>query len=143
MENEKNMIMIPRCDRVSIDLDSKNQLNLLRAYFNLNRFSDNVIVKETRNGFHVVGEVKGRTPEQNLHIRAMLNDCEGRLELDELRLRAGLEGCIETKFFYKKVTKYIKMKNGKLKKLVIMGRETDYNILSQQFWGIRHIDKNK
>lgn len=137
--------MIPRADRVSIDLDSKNQFILLKTHFNMewilrlyNKKDEVVNDKETNKGFHVIGEFKNRTPEQNIYIRTVLNDCEGRLELDERRLKAGLEDCIETKFFYKKIVNTIKMKNGKLKKITVISRETDYNIMSQQFWGVKH-----
>lgn len=116
--------MIPRDNRISIDLDTKNQFKLLSVYFNMKRLTDIVEVKETRKGFHVKGYFKDRTPEQNMLIRTMLGDCEGRLELDEERLRLGLTECIETLFFIKKVGK-------------IVSRETDYNIMAEQFWGAK------
>lgn len=126
--------MIFRPDRVSIDLDTKNQVKLLSTYFNMkwlmhyirddktnNGYMEE---KETNKGYHIKGYFKYRGPEQNLHIRRMLGDCKNRLEMDERRLKAGLDECIETLFTYKKV-------NG------VVSRETDYNIMSEQFWGFR------
>jgi hypothetical protein len=118
------IMMFPRVHRISIDLDTKNQFKLLKAYFNMKRFSDNVEVKETGKGFHVKGYFENRTPEQNIHIRRMLGDCEGRLELDERRLQVGLGEFIETLFIWKKIRGKVTM-------------EQDYNIMSEQFWGFK------
>jgi hypothetical protein len=118
------MIIFPRIHRVSIDLDSKNQFNLLKVYFNMKRISEHVEVKETGKGFHVKGYFENRTPEQNIHLRRILGDCAGRLELDERRLAVGLGEFIETLFTWKKIKGKVTM-------------EEDYNIMSEQFWGFR------
>jgi hypothetical protein len=121
--------MILRHNRVSIDLDTKNQFQLLKAFFNLKRISTQIEVRETAHGFHVIGRVQNRTGEENLHIRRMLNDCEGRLELDEKRLKAGLDDCVDTLFRYKRIVDRF----GK----DIISREEPYNIMSEQFWGVK------
>jgi hypothetical protein len=121
--------MILRHNRISIDLDTKNQFQLLKAYFNLKRLTTQTEVRETVHGFHVIGRMDNRTGEQNIHVRMMLNDCEGRLELDEKRLDAGLDDCIDTLFRYKRIVDRF----GK----DIIGREEPYDIMSEQFWGFR------
>lgn len=130
-----NMVKIVRNDRVSIDLDTKNRFILLKTHFNMkwllrlyNKKDEIIDDRETNKGYHVVGKFKKRTPEQNMQIRRILGDCEGRLELDELRLNAGLGDCIETLFFFKKVSR-----NGK----TVISREEPLNIMAEQFWGFK------
>ena len=64
---------------LGIDLDSKNQFKLLKAYFNARLLGD-VKLYETRKGYHI--KVKTRT---NVFHRAGLGDDKDRLFLSELR----------------------------------------------------------
>ena len=110
-----------RKNRISIDLDSFNQFNLLKSYYNLKHCFDNVLVKETMHGYHIMAYKKDRTLEENMHFRLMHNDCIGRLGLDTNKMIYDRDS-VETLFMFK---------NQEGKK----GGEVDIDILSKPFWG--------
>ena len=116
------MMRYSRSDRISIDLDSFNQFELLKTYYNMKNMFENVLVKKTLHGYHVMAYCEKRTPELNLHVRTMLNDCRNRLELDYWRLVHDESDLIET-LFSKKIM------DG------VVGIEEDFNIDSKPFWG--------
>ena len=121
-----DLLKIKRQDRISIDIDSNNQLHLLKAYFNMKRLTDMVFVWKTNKGYHVQGYFPDRTPQENMMVRHMLSDDIARLALDDKRLYAGLDDCIETLFVFGKV------KDG------IESLEEPYNIINtEQIWGFR------
>lgn len=70
---------------LGIDIDDKNQFHLLRVYFNAKyMFPDkNVIVTETKKGFHV--EVEG--VETSIKIREIFGDDSARIQISEYRMR--------------------------------------------------------
>jgi len=116
---------IKRSDRISIDLDNKNQFNLLKTYYNMKRLTDKVVVYETSHGYHILGYFPNRTAEMNLHIRCMLKDCEGRIALDTERfIWSNDDTLIETLFDWK-------VKDG------VVSGESNFNINSVPFWGIK------
>lgn len=113
---------ISRKHRVGIDIDTKNQFELLRRYFNSKRFGD-VLVYETLHGYHLHIYRENRSIEDNMQIRMILGDCQNRLDLDEARIRFGL-GCItETLFEYKRMDNEISI-------------EEKIDILNLPFWGL-------
>ncbi|MEM0121275.1 MAG: hypothetical protein QXZ22_08620 [Sulfolobales archaeon] len=66
---------------IAIDLDSKNQLQLLKVYFNARHISDKVEVFETQRGYHIlVWGIK-----HNIDLRRYLCDDTDRIENDLLR----------------------------------------------------------
>jgi hypothetical protein len=117
---------IKRSNRISIDIDCNNQLHLLKAYFNMKRLTDTVFVWKTNKGFHVQGYFPDRTAQENMIVRHMLCDDIARLDLDDRRLSAGLEDCIETLFVFGKEKEGVK------------SIEEPYDIIrTEQFWGFR------
>lgn len=108
--------------RIGLDLDGKNQLRLLKAYFTARHMFPNIRVDvlETGKGFHLkiwtVNDV-----DENIEVRRCLGDDADRLFVDELRRKMGLEGWIDTLFSFKR-------ERGKVT------REEPYNILSLPFW---------
>jgi hypothetical protein len=115
---------IPRKHRIGIDIDNKNQFELLKRYFNCRNIFNKVIVLESLKGYHIHVMLKDRTPETNLHIRDIINDCEGRMSLDYGRYIEGEHDIMETMFFDKRV--------GKEK-----GGETLINPLRMEWWMIK------
>ena len=75
--------------RLSIDLDQVSQLNLLKAYFTLRRFTDKieVFVTSVENGkenYHITAIDLPDVPEKSQYeIRSALGDDEYRVWLDE------------------------------------------------------------
>jgi len=116
------MIRIPRKHRIGIDIDSKNQFEMLKRYFNSKRFGES-LVYETKHGYHIQIYKKNRTSKENMLIRHILNDCNNRLDLDVGRLNENLDDIIETLFEYKKIDDD-------------EGVETLINPLSLPFWGL-------
>ena len=117
---------IPRCDRISIDIDSNNQLHLLKAYFNMKRLTDKVFVWKTNKGYHIHGLFPNRTAQENMNVRYLLQDDKARLKLDEKRLEAGLDYLIETLFVFGKINEGVESK------------EEPYEVIrTEQFWGFR------
>ena len=107
---------------IGLDLDSKNVFRLLKVYFNSTSIA-RVEVSSTRQGFHLrirkrVGIMK------QMQIRANLGDCKGRLEFDELKIRAGLFELVDTLFEYKKPEK----------EKVWTKEESIENVLATPFW---------
>lgn len=111
-----------RQHRIGIDIDTKNQFELLKKYFNSRRFGE-CETYETLHGFHIHIFVPYRDSEHNMLVRYIIGDCQNRMELDEARLRFGFDGLIDTLFEYKKV-------HG------VVSREEPFNILSLPFWGM-------
>lgn len=97
---------------------------MLKTYYNMKQLSPNVKVVETKHGFHIIGEFRNRKPQSNIDIRRLLSDCRNRLELDEGRLSCRLPELIDTLFEEKF---YDREWSG----------ESEYNIMSQSFWGIK------
>jgi hypothetical protein len=117
---------IKRKNRISIDIDCNNQLHLLKSYFNMKRLTDKVFVWETNKGFHIQGYFPNRTSQENMMVRHLLCDDIARLDLDDKRLNAGLDDCIETLFVFGKV------KDG------VESKEEIYDVIrTEQFWGFR------
>jgi len=70
--------------RVNVDLDSKNQLLLLRVYFNMARLCKFMEVFETTNGYHVIGYgFPEMSKEEFYEFRRAMHDDEVRVWLDE------------------------------------------------------------
>ena len=92
----------PRKHRIGIDMDTKNRLTFLIKYFNARRFGK-VIPFETLHGYHLHIFMKDRTPEMNMHIRNIIGDCEGRMNLDYGRYIEGEYDIMETMFYDKQV----------------------------------------
>ena len=75
--------------RLSIDLDQVSQLNLLKAYFTLRRFTDKIeaFITSVENGkenYHITAIGLPDIPEKNQYeIRAALFDDPYRVWLDE------------------------------------------------------------
>lgn len=93
----------PRSHRISIDIDSFNQFNFLRKYFNAKNTGLPMLVYRTGHGYHIQLFKANRTTEENIHIRRMLGDCPNRLDLDIGRIAEGLDDIIETLFERKEV----------------------------------------
>ena len=110
----------PRKHRIGIDMDTKNRLTFLIKYFNARRFGK-VLAFETLHGYHLHIWMQDRTPEMNLHIRNIIGDCEGRMDLDYFRYLEKQYDIIETMFYDKTVGKEI-------------GGEDLINPLSQAFY---------
>lgn len=116
---------IKRSDRIAVDLDGKNQFNLLKTYYNMKRLTNIVRVFETKHGYHVMGYFPNRTAKMNLHIRNILRDCEGRIALDTERYEwINDDSIIETLFDWK-------VKDGNI------SVESDFNLNSMPFWGMK------
>lgn len=78
-------------------MDNFNQLKMLKAYYNAFRFSRHVILFSTKHGYHI--QIGGTfTTKEKLTIRRILGDDIERIFLDEGRLNAGLEDCVDTLF---------------------------------------------
>jgi len=123
-ESKKDSVnRITKENRISIDRDDFNHFKLLKTYFNMKWLSKYVEVNLTGGGYHIIGEFKDRTPEQNINVSRALGDCKGRLNLDEDRIKSGLGE------YYMEILFYEKIKDGK------KTGEESYNILSSPFWG--------
>ena len=111
-----------RRKRICLDLDAKNQLQLLKTYFNAKAMFPNspIELKETEQGFHI-RIFKNHSVHENFQTRMTLGDDPMRISIDEKRLAWGLIDWIDTMFTFKKV-------NGKISK------EEDYNIFSLPFF---------
>jgi len=117
----KNRII--RENRISIDRDNFNQFKALKTYFNMLHVLGNVISYETRQGYHFLSEKYKRTTKQNMDMRRLFDDCDGRLELDEGRLFTGeTEDSIEILFYEKTTDGQVRLEIG-------------CNILAMSFWG--------
>ena len=88
--------------RIGVDLDGKDRLRLLMAYFN-GCLIGRVEAYETGQGFHVkVWLDREWRPEEDLAARMLLGDDPMRLEWDEWRIRRGLIGWVDTLFEFKR-----------------------------------------
>jgi len=115
-----------REDRISIDIDNFNQFNMLKTYYNMKHcFGENVIIKETRHGYHIMAHKKDRTVEENLHYRLMFCDCTNRSELDHFRYIYDEPELTETLFLVKQVIKE-------------KGEEKEFNHLAEPFWSVKN-----
>jgi hypothetical protein len=109
---------------IGIDIDHKNQLRLLKVYYNAGMIAKPVDVKETQHGFHL--RIPKRTSLWRRHeARLMLCDCKGRLAFDELKLGMGLTELYDTLFESKKG------EDGK------WHSEEPYDVLAEPFWYVR------
>ena len=88
---------IPRKNRCSVDLDSFNQLNMLKAYYNAFMFSKHVILFTTKHGYHIH---MGGTfePKEKVEIRRMLGGDWARLWVDDDRIRFNDSDSVDTLF---------------------------------------------
>ena len=75
--------------RVTVDLDTDNALDMLKAYYNLRCGTDDVEVYRTRRGYHVIGYGFDLTPEEAVTVRTVLGDDENRIRLDEIAASGG------------------------------------------------------
>jgi hypothetical protein len=114
---------IPRDDRIGIDLDTKNMFQLLKTYYNMKHLTNIVQVFETKHGFHILGYFPNIQLDKSMHIRNMLNDCSGRIDLDQQRMLHEFEQTFLDVLFYKKRDLNVKMS------------EDEYKIETQPFWG--------
>jgi len=122
----KNQIeRFSRKHRISIDIDSFNQFELLRKYFNAKNTGLPIKIFQTGHGYHIQLFKRNRTSVENMHLRHMIGDCPNRLDLDTGRLAEGLDDIIETLFYKKTVDS-------------ITTFEEDFNPLSQQFWMVNY-----
>lgn len=86
---------------IGIDIDHKNQMCLLKVYFNSKMIAEPVDVRETKHGFHL--RISKRTSIwRQIETRLLLSDCKGRLAFDELKLGMGLLELTDTLFEFKK-----------------------------------------
>jgi len=70
--------------RVNVDLDLKNQLQLLKAYFNMAYYCEYMEAFETTNGYHVIGYGFPDMDEEAFYdFRRALGDDVIRVWLDE------------------------------------------------------------
>lgn len=117
--------MIPRIHRISIDIDTFNQFEFLRKYFNAKNTGLPIRVFITGHGYHIQLFKQNRTSSENMHLRHMIGDCSNRLDLDTERLAEGLDDIIETLFCEKTVDS-------------ITTFEEIFNPLSQSFWMVNY-----
>jgi hypothetical protein len=69
---------------IGIDVDGKNQLRMLKRYFNAQNIG-RVEIKETQHGFHI-RIFKRASIRQNIQSRLYLGDCIGRLQFDDMKI---------------------------------------------------------
>ena len=116
--------------RLSIDLDQVSQLNLLKAYFTLRRFTDKIeaFITSVENGkenYHITAIGLPDIPEKNQYeIRAALFDDPYRVWLDER-----LHGKPEMVLFTRRVKP--NPKSGRWEKRY---RWRLYSVLWKPFW---------
>ncbi len=116
--------MLPRVIRTSIDIDGKNQFVMLKIYFNCFMFSNNVLIFETKKGYHV--QMEGIfTSEQKILIRSILGDDIDRIDSDEERLSCGYNDEVDTLF-------------NKKRRYGVWGYEDLIKPLSEPFWDVRN-----
>jgi len=111
---------IPKTCRLTIDLDSKNQLNLLKVIFNTKYIFPNakIEVYESRKGYHLyILPPSSLSFEQRLNLRLFLGDDPDRCFLDYLRLRYGFLRAFEAIFMVKKIGRKV------------VSREVEFNAL--------------
>lgn len=72
--------------RVTIDLDSRRPLDLLRTYYNLRYATgqEPAVWESSRKGYHLAAYGAGGTWEDVLRLREILGDDYRRIALDEL-----------------------------------------------------------
>jgi hypothetical protein len=114
---------IPRNNRIGIDIDDKNILNLMVVYYGMKNLTDIVQVYETKHGFHVLGYFPNVDVEKSFTIRHLLRDCKGRLGLDMMRFNGGVEKDFLDVLFEDKIKKGVR------------SGETYFYIDSMPFWG--------
>ena len=90
----------PRIHRISIDIDSENQFEFLKKYYNLSRFGK-VKAFKTNKGYHLQLFKPFRTLREDMIIRQIVGDCSGRLEYDEYRISIECPDVVETLFYHK------------------------------------------
>ena len=90
--------------KISIDLDEKDELSLLKVYYNLKYLFPNeeIIVRETKRGYHIKVE-KEVDVQTNLQIRRILGDDTYRLQLSEKRIT--LPPTVDVLFYLKKAVR--------------------------------------
>ena len=74
---------------MTVDLDSRDTLELLKAYYGLRTLTEDVEAYRTERGYHVVGYGMPISQEQALDIRQSLGDDANRIALDEVALEHG------------------------------------------------------
>ena len=75
--------------RVTIDLDTDDTLELLKAYYNLRSLTPEVEAYRTNRGYHVVGYGLPISQLDAMDIRQALGDDANRIRLDEVALDHG------------------------------------------------------
>ena len=72
--------------RVTIDLDSKNLLELLKCYYNLRHMAQahggEVEAYETRRGYHIIAYGLPVSQEEALYLREIYGDDLARVDID-------------------------------------------------------------
>jgi hypothetical protein len=72
--------------RVTIDMDSKNLLELLKCYYNLahmaQAFGSDVEAYETRRGYHIIAYGLPISQEEALYLREVYGDDQARIDID-------------------------------------------------------------
>lgn len=87
-------------NRIGVDLDTHNELKLLKTYFNAKFIGKDVKVYETLHGFHVHIFVKNNL-ETNLKVRECLGDDKNRLNFDWFKYRVGMPIKLDVLFSFK------------------------------------------
>lgn len=97
-----------RDKRITVDIDNKNQFNILKTLFNTQYYFPNqkIEVLETRKGYHLRIYIQHRL-NQNFIVRHALGDDSIRIGFDEDRRHQGLTEWIDTAFNIKFDGKYI------------------------------------
>lgn len=115
--------------RLGVDLDSENQLELLKTVFNSFQFGYPRVFK-TRHGYHVeVSRFDGEpwTLQQSLEVRRSLGDDPLRLAYDEMKVYAGLQELVDTLFHGKRGRDGVRYTRGE---------PLDwFTVVSRGFWG--------
>ncbi len=128
MKVSKLTKMLSKVD-LTVDLDTHNQFQLLKTYFNAKWLASNINKKAdvkvyiTKHGFHI--RVKG--VKTNIHHRCGLGDDKERIYLSEIR--GGVDYADDVLFNIK----YLKRGDGKV---LYKSCEEEYNVMSLPFWNI-------
>lgn len=123
-------------DMFGLDFDNPSQLKLLSAYFYLkNRFPNEKIefsLSPSRRGYHFRLPNLTLPYEEDMELRRVLGDCEGRLLFSETRHELG--GDHEILFHMKKIKG-----KGWVEEIML----DEKNLLSLPFWNLWSRSKNE
>lgn len=84
---------------LKLDFDRPTQFQIMRAYFYLKYIGAKVFTFSTKKGWHFYAILpKDIDVKDELELRQMLGDDEGRIEFDEARIKLGLLDWVDTLF---------------------------------------------